>query len=246
MLKRAGFLALIGVFLPLSVPLSPAAADGSVVCSEALGGCVIVAEDSSSSGGSSTPGNTGAAVSEAEGQTIEPECEVGEDSAICVGSAASSGTAAPAVSPVQVAAQAIEMLPLPAPEIGLAPNPPSTALVGSPVWLWVDNQTWTAASRTATAGSISVTATATPDRVEWSMGDGSSVTCYNAGRPYTRGTSSSCTHTYVSSSRSGPYTITATVYWDISWSGGGASGGQTLSQSSTASLGVREAQAIVQ
>ncbi|WP_344098566.1 hypothetical protein [Nocardiopsis tropica] len=102
-------------------------------------------------------------------------------------------------------------------------------------------------SRTASAGSVSVTATATPDRVEWDMGDGSSVTCYTAGRPYTSGGTSSCTHTYERASGSGPpYPITATVYWDISWSGGGASGGQTLTRSSESALGVGESQAIVQ
>ncbi|WP_231391453.1 hypothetical protein [Nocardiopsis sp. CNS-639] len=150
------------------------------------------------------------------------------------------------VSPAQVAAQAIELLPLPLPEIGLAPSPDSTALVGLPVWLWVEGQTWSEVSRTATAGSVSVTATATPDRVEWDMGDGSTVTCYNAGRPYTTGGSSSCTHTYERVSGSGPYPITATVYWDISWSGGGASGGQTLTRASESTLAVGESQAIVQ
>ncbi len=238
MLNRAALLALLGVFLPLTVAVLPAAADGTVVCSEALGGCVIVAEDGGSTGTGGSSGSNGRTESsEAE----EPECETEGTTVICF----TTGSEI-LISPAQVAAQAIEQLPLPLPQIGLAPAPDTTALVGLPVWLWVQGQTWSEVSRTATAGSISVTATATPDRVEWDMGDGSTVTCYNAGRPYTSGSSSSCTHTYERASGSGPYPITATVYWDISWSGGGASGGQTLTRSSESALAVGESQAIIQ
>jgi hypothetical protein len=239
MLNRAALLALMGVLLPMMVAVSPAAADGTVVCNETLGGCVIVAEDGGSTGTGGSPGTSGETESsEAED---EPACDTEGEVVTCSVTVPGAGA-----SPAQVAAQAIEQLPLPLPQIGLAPAPDTTALVGLPVWLWVQGQTWSEVSRTASAGSISVTATATPDRVEWDMGDGSSVTCYTAGRPYTSGGTSSCTHTYERASQSGPYPITATVYWDISWSGGGASGGQTLTRSSESALAVGESQAIVQ
>ncbi|WP_028649043.1 hypothetical protein [Nocardiopsis sp. CNT312] len=238
MLTRSSLTAaLVGVLLPFVLAVPPAAADGHVICSDTKGECIIVAED-----GDSEAGNDSPTTDETDAED-EPACEIVDSgTATCSVTVGGGG----GTSPVQVAAQAIEMLPLPVPEIGLAPDPSTTALAGMPVWLWVENQTWTTVSRTATAGSISVTATATPDRVEWDMGDGSSVTCYNAGRPYTSGASSSCTHTYESPSRSGPYTITATVYWRITWAGSGVSGGQTLSQTSTATLPVSEAQALVQ
>lgn len=239
MLNRVTLLGLVSVLLPLVSTVSPATADGNVVCSETLGSCVIVAEEgaSSTTGGPSTSnGETGSTEAEEE-----PEC-VFEDGVMSCSATGTSRT----VSPAQVAAQAIEQLPLPQPEIGLAPAPGTTALVGLPVWLWVEDQTWSEVSRTAAAGSVSVTATATPDRVEWVMGDGSSVTCHNAGLPYTSGGTSSCTHTYERVSGSEPYPITATVHWEISWSGGGTSGGQTLTRSSETALAVSESQAIVQ
>ncbi|MEV6822879.1 hypothetical protein AB0M72_29450 [Nocardiopsis dassonvillei] len=238
MLKRSPFIAtLVAVGLTVFLP-GPVSADGTVVCSNE-GHCWVIAEDGGSPSTPSAP--EGGATADQEQAEAEPQCDTESETVTC-----STTGATNTVSPAQVASQAIELLPLPLPEIGLAPSPDSTALVGLPVWLWVEGQTWSEVSRTATAGSVSVTATATPDRVEWNMGDGSTVTCYNAGRPYTTGGSSSCTHTYERVSGSGPYPITATVYWDISWSGGGASGGQTLTRASESTLAVGESQAIVQ
>ncbi|MCK9871413.1 hypothetical protein MRI28_17505 [Nocardiopsis dassonvillei] len=227
--------ALLGVLLP-----SPASADGTVVC-DSSGFCWVIAEDGGSSGGAGQgPGPSTGGESDAE---AEPECEVDGETLSCAAQGSTNGAGA---TPAQVAAMAIELLPIPVPAIGLAPEPGGTALVGIPVWMWLDDQAWAPVSRTASAGSVSITATATPDRVEWAMGDGTTTTCFSAGVPYTSDASSSCTHTYGRASRSGPYTITATVHWDITWSGSGASGGQSLAMSATSTLNVRESQAIVQ
>lgn len=237
MLKRS-VLAAAGTVLPLLLTPVPVYSDSSVVCSDYLGGCVIVAEEDGASEGGGTEPDPPAEASDED----EPECDTEGENVSC----SAEGTVNTVASPVQVAAQAMEQLPLPLPEISTAPDPSSTALVGLPVWLWVEDHDWSEVSQTASAGSVTVTATATPDRVEWDMGDGSTVTCYSAGQPYTSGASSSCTHTYERTSGQNPYQLTATVYWDISWSGGGSSGGQTLTRSSTSELSVDESQTIVQ
>ncbi|MEU0490785.1 hypothetical protein ABZ249_16275 [Nocardiopsis sp. NPDC006139] len=237
--RRAVALTTVGL-LAMLLPTAPAMADGTVVC-DSNGTCWVIAEDGGSPG-SSTPG-TGTPSGTENDADAEPQCETEGESITC---SAAGGTNGAGATPAHVAAMAMEMLPIPLPNIGLAPEPGGTALVGVPVWMWLDEQAWAPVSRTATAGSVSITATATPDRVEWSMGDGETTTCYSPGVPYASGVSSSCTHTYARASRLGPYSITATVHWTITWSGSGASGGQSMARTSTTTLNVGESQAIVQ
>jgi hypothetical protein len=134
-----------------------------------------------------------------------------------------------------LAQQAVRRLRLPAPAIRVnplitvdSPGPPAQ-LVHVPTWLWVDSGSWGTRRATATAGGLSVTATAQPARVEWSTGDGGAETCAGPGTPWKPGSdaskASSCSHTYVTPSPpGGAYTLRATVTWEISWSGGGQSG----------------------
>ncbi|WNV75297.1 hypothetical protein [Geodermatophilus sp. DSM 44513] len=84
-------------------------------------------------------------------------------------------------------------------------------------------------------------------QVAWDMGDGTTVIC-GAGTPYTAGVegpSPDCGHVYVKASSrhvpgGGPWPITATTTWTITWSGGGLSGTETLELSSSAELFVGE------
>jgi hypothetical protein len=78
----------------------------------------------------------------------------------------------------------------------------------------------------------SVTATATPTLVSWSLGDGHTLTCKGPGTAYTPGanpdaSSPTCGFTYRTSSAGQAdrtFTVTATVHWSVSWAGAGRRG----------------------
>ena len=71
---------------------------------------------------------------------------------------------------------------LPDPVIGL--DPAGTSVVGLSTWLWVDPSIWSVRSVTASAGSVSATAVASPVGVTWTTGDGAVVTCGGPGVAY--------------------------------------------------------------
>ncbi|MFZ5871535.1 MAG: hypothetical protein ACOYXW_13555 [Actinomycetota bacterium] len=153
-----------------------------------------------------------------------------------------------------LAAEAVAQLPLLGPDIGMAPDPAKTGLVGLPVWMWtrVSPSTWGPVSATASVPGMSVTATAKAVRIVWDMGDGQRVTCTGPGTPYTKdaGATSSptCGYLYARSSATEPgaaYTVTATTTWDIQWSGGGASGQLTQTRTSSTSVRIGELQVLV-
>ena len=87
-----------------------------------------------------------------------------------------------------VAQLAIADMKLTAINIGIAPKAEDgrIGLVGMPIWMWVNNpdaHTWGPATASATAGGITVTATARVHQITWDMGDGHTVTCRTAGTP---------------------------------------------------------------
>lgn len=143
-----------------------------------------------------------------------------------------------------LAQQAVRHLQLPAPQIRLNPGPPAPQVVYVPTWLWIDSSVWAPRSATASLAGLSVTATGTPTRVTWSTGDGGTKVC-GRGTPWRAGTdptkpSPDCGHTYTTPSREasgGRYTLTATITWQVSWSGGGTSGTEPA-LTSTASVPV--------
>ena len=152
-----------------------------------------------------------------------------------------------------LAQQASDSVPIPAPGIRMNPTPAEGALVNTETWLWVDG--WGPVSAQASAGNIVVTATATPRRVAWDMGNGDRVTCDGPGTPYDRtrpsaAQSTSCSYTYRQSSAraaDGAFTVTATVMWDVTWSVTGAPGGGALGaapRSEQVRLPVKEIQAV--
>ena len=162
------------------------------------------------------------------------------------------GGAAP--SAATLAQSALRQLLLTGPEIGMAPGPGKTGLVGLPVWLWttVSPSTWGPTSATAAVPGLSVTATAWAQKIVWDMGDGHSVTCTNPGTAYTtsKGAAASptCGYRYAHSSASQPgsvYTVTATTTWSVTWAGGGQSGVLTVTRTSTTSVRIGELQVLV-
>lgn len=91
----------------------------------------------------------------------------------------------PVVDPRSVALQARSSLALPAPTISLNPSTRQDQLVQVPTWMWVDAATWGTRSSTASVPGVTVTATATPQRVIWEMGNGERVVCPGLGSPMT-------------------------------------------------------------
>jgi hypothetical protein len=168
-------------------------------------------------------------------------------------------SAAAGPSPREVAQMAIDQLNLTAINIGITPEPgpDSIGLVGMPVWLWAkdpDSHTFGPATASASAGGITVTATARVDQVTWDMGDGDTVTCTTAGTPYTAAygnkRSPDCGHVYTTSSAAQPdqrYTVTATSDWVITWEGAGQTGIIRLNGlARSVQIAVGEAQVLVQ
>ena len=140
------------------------------------------------------------------------------------------------VTPGEVAQIAVDQMNLSAINIGIAPEPGegSIGLVGMPVWMWADHpdeHTFGPNTASASAGGITVTATADVEKVTWVMGDGAEVVCHAAGTPYKPSfgmrQSPDCGHVYQRSSAGEPgdrYTVTALTDWVVRWQGAGQSG----------------------
>lgn len=153
------------------------------------------------------------------------------------------GGGAPLPSPEELARQAYSQLRLPSPSIAASPEGPQ--LVRLPTWMWIENG-WEPVSATASVPGVSVTATAKPTTVDWSMGEGGSRTCDGPGTHYTadqdpRSASPDCGYTYRRTSGEKGFSVTATVRWSVTWSGAGQSGTfDGLSTTSSTSFVVEE------
>jgi hypothetical protein len=163
--------------------------------------------------------------------------------------------AAVQVLAADLAYEASRELPLPYPHPAMSPAIGADQLVGLSTWLWLEPGSWATLDATASVPGLSATATATPTRVRWDMGDGTVVTCDGPGIAYdpTRdddAQSTDCQHTYqhVSAGQpSGAYTATVAVDWAITWSATNGQGG-TLPGTSRATsfpVPVAERQAVV-
>jgi hypothetical protein len=149
---------------------------------------------------------------------------------------------------------AVSKLGLSGPNIKLSPPAGSQQVVGLPTWMWttVSDATWTPHSATAAVAGESVTATATATSIDWSMGDGDTVTCDGPGTPYSprfgaHASSPTCGYTYSSPSSTaagGTFPVTGTTTWRITWVGGGQNGTLTLRRSTTVNVVVQEAEAV--
>ena len=167
--------------------------------------------------------------------------------------------AAPGAVAVEVLAQrAIEELEIDPPALRMSVE--GFAVVGVPLWLWIEGgpEATGPVSATATAGAARVTATATLSSVEWSMGPpGALVRCSGPGTPWSgqEGPSPDCGYAYAQRSLAartggrGAWTVTATAVWSVSWSGvsGGVpvEGTDTVTLSGEAELPVGEVQVLI-
>ncbi|MCE1173069.1 MAG: hypothetical protein LWW77_00475 [Propionibacteriales bacterium] len=130
-------------------------------------------------------------------------------------------------------------------DIGLAPKgADAMALVGMPVWLWVDDPSETTyGPASISAGGMRLTAKVTS--VGWVMGDGAEFVC-GKGTEWKKGMggdpSPTCGHTY---SKRGTYTVRATTHWVAHWTGYGLSGDIPFELTRTRQLEVGELQVII-
>ena len=119
-------------------------------------------------------------------------------------------------------------------------GPDATTYVGIPTWLWLPYNQWhSVSSPPATVAGESVTATASPASVVWSMGDGHSTSCAGPGSPYSLSDPSNppCGYTYRVDSSKQPqhgtsvndryFTVQGTVTWTVSWTCTGPACDQT-------------------
>jgi hypothetical protein len=135
-----------------------------------------------------------------------------------------------------LALQAQRELVLPIPSMFSSPGPAAQVpkVVNFPTWAWIDEQAWAPVTATASVPAVSVSATATPQYVDWSWGDGHSTTCQGPGTPFSSisdpaAASPDCGHTYAVTSKTGPglrFPVTATIHWRITWQASTGRAGQ--------------------
>lgn len=245
-LRCAAVALLLAIGLGLAVP-GTAYADsfGDAICSQdshdpssrlRQPGCDVIA-GTSGHGGHSTHG---------------AEKGGGNDDAAGGGSGFDARLRIGGVLPEMLARQARARLQLPGVLMRL--NPPGVQLVNLPIWLTLDRSSWTVRSATASVPGVSVTATARPVQVTWSMGDGGSVVCKGPGTAWRPGTdpmasSPDCGYTYRRSSAGaagGRFTVAVTVSWVVTWVGAGQAGTiPGLSTTGTVRVAVQESQAVI-
>lgn len=164
-------------------------------------------------------------------------------------------------TPATLAQQAVNQMPLPAPAV--RHNPSGDAMVNLATWWWVDPSQWRSMTQRTAVGPVWATVTARPVKSVWNPGDGSApVTCSGGGTPYdanrpSDGQHTDCSFTYRESSASQPqtgpgvndrfFTVSVTVYWQVSFVGAGGARGvlPMMTRTSRFPLRVDERQTVV-
>ncbi|MEW1648381.1 ATP/GTP-binding protein [Streptomyces sp. NPDC091219] len=160
-----------------------------------------------------------------------------------------------AVNPAVLALEAVKKMTLRGPDIA-NPRAAGTYTVGVPMWMWVNQSatTYGPQSASATAGAVTVTATAKVSKVVWRMGDDATVTCTGPGTVYAASAgmanSPTCGHLYTTTSASadgGTYEVTAASTWTIDWqvtAGGGQTGQLTEVRQTQTQAAIGELQVV--
>lgn len=155
-------------------------------------------------------------------------------------------------NPQELAQQAVDSMTLLGPAIA-SPRAAGKYTVGVPMWMWVNQSATTYGPNTASAsaGGVTVTATAKVSKIVWTMGDGASVTCNGPGAPYQASEgmaeSPTCGHVYSKTSAGagdGKFPVTATSTWTIDWQGGGQAGQLTEIRQTNVQVAIGELQVV--
>lgn len=169
-----------------------------------------------------------------------------------------NGTTPALVDPGELAQSALDSMTLEVPEVHTAPTPPDMTYVNLDTWLWMGESQFRSLRLTVSAGGTSVTVTAVPVSATWAVGDGNTVVCESAGRPWVRGMTDAaktdCSYTYEKVSDfepHGKFRITSTLTYQVDWacSGSCLAGAGTLGLvdglPGTGALRVGERQSVV-
>lgn len=161
------------------------------------------------------------------------------------------GALPPPMDPAVLAAQIIASMTFTGPQIRTAPpQGADSGVVGLPIWMWAEPSPSTTGplSDSDAQGGVSVSVSGVVTSITWDMGDGDQVVC-GLGTPYPGGDvdtpSPDCGYTYEKASTNhvpgeGPWPVTATSTWTITWAGGGEAGTEIIEASSTGELMIRE------
>ncbi|MEU5417527.1 ATP/GTP-binding protein [Streptomyces clavifer] len=188
-----------------------------------------------------------------EGAVCKVQCDSGRGGVVFVPTG-QAGPGAPVIDPEAVARRAAASMRLDGPKVA-GPRAVGTYVVGMPMWMWAEpsSSTFGPVSASATAGGVTVTATAEVTRVRWAMGDGATVTCHGPGTPYRKSRevteSPDCGHLYERPSYDEPdgrYRGTATSTWTITWSAPALGDGGTFTETRQTpfTVDVREVQVV--
>ncbi|MEU9095932.1 ATP/GTP-binding protein [Streptomyces sp. NPDC048428] len=162
---------------------------------------------------------------------------------------------APVIDPEAVARRAVDSMKLTGPKVA-SPRAAGKYVVGMPMWMHVEPSptTYGPAAASATAGGVTVTATAKVASIRWDMGDGTTVTCHGPGTKYTadqgKAMSPDCGHRYERSASGKPggrYKGTATATWTVTWNApalGGDTGTFTETRQTAFMVRVEEVQVL--
>lgn len=152
------------------------------------------------------------------------------------------------VDPELLAFQALELMTLHRAGIGTTPSAGRTGVVGLPTYLWITDPgpgVTGPQTKTVTAGATSVTGTARVLQMQWSLGNGRTVTCSGPGTPYQDSFGShpspTCGYTYTSP---GAYSVSLTTRWRFEWAGGGQSGSYEFTFTTPTAFRMQEVQVL--
>ncbi|MFB7360303.1 ATP/GTP-binding protein [Streptomyces gardneri] len=157
------------------------------------------------------------------------------------------GAPAPRIDPEVLARRAVDSMRLDGPLV-VSPRAAGRYVVGMPMWMWASRSptTYGPATASATAGGVTVTATARVSSIRWDMGDGTTVTCAGPGTPYdaTQGKAPSpdCGHRYKAPStaqKGGAYAGRATATWTVEWTAPALGDAGTLTETRATPFTVR-------
>ncbi|MFC8953673.1 ATP/GTP-binding protein [Streptomyces sp. NPDC057101] len=191
----------------------------------------------------------------AEGGAVYERICIGGPGGMTIGAVWAPGPPGPAaIDPAVLAQQALDKMLLRPPAIGITPKPGGRGVVGMPVYLWTERgpETYGPNTASASAGGVTVTATAKVSRIVWNMGDGKSVICTTPGTPYKaeygKQPSPDCGHRYTapsSTTGTGTYHVNATSTWTVGWQATtGQSGQLTETRQSAVNVTVAEVQVL--
>ncbi|GII52798.1 hypothetical protein Pth03_11870 [Planotetraspora thailandica] len=154
------------------------------------------------------------------------------------------------VTPEQLARRAYRLIPVTSPKVLTAPPRGHDGLVGLPHWFYLAKGEWAARSKRLRIGGVWAEATAAPQRMTVSLGDGKTITCDGPGAAYDPTKSadeqhSTCSYRYLHPRSA--YQATVSVTWGGTWHGSGGTGGTLppITRSVTFQIRVVEAQALV-